>query len=351
LSFKFDQRTKDKVEIPLGAGLVGLAASEKRAVRVADVLKDARYICVNPETRSELVIPLIHQERAIGVLDLESPEAGYFTEEHERVLTLMASQIATAIENARLYEHVKRQESRMERELQFAREIQYHLISDEMPELQGLEISAEFKPARILGGDLYDFIPYEGSKLAIAVGDGAGKGAPAALYTAMTSGIIRTRATRQYTPAEMLVRVNWSLCQRRIEGRYMTLCYAVWDDIDHTLKIANAGLPKPVFCCDGKVELLEVSGVPLGLFQDVVYEERNLHLNPGDTVVFYSDGISEAMNAEDAEFGTERLLQTVRQHCTLEPAALKEKIFEAVRDFANGSPQRDDQAMVIVKAR
>jgi sigma-B regulation protein RsbU (phosphoserine phosphatase) len=351
LSFKFDQRTKDKVEIPLGAGLVGLAASEKKAVRVADVLKDARYICVNPETRSELVIPLIHQERAIGVLDLESLEPGYFTEEHERVLTLMASQIATAIENAQLYEHVKRQESQMERELQFAREIQYHLISDEMPELQGLEISAEFKPARILGGDLYDFIPYEGSKLAIAIGDGAGKGAPAALYSAMTSGIIRTRATRQYTPAEMLVRVNWSLCQRRIEGRYMTLCYAVWDDIDHTLKIANAGLPKPVFCSDGKVELLEVSGVPLGLFQDVVYEERNLHLNAGDTVVFYSDGISEAMNAEDAEFGTERLLQIVRQHCTLEPAALKGKIFEAVRDFANGSPQRDDQALVIVKAR
>lgn len=351
MSFKFDQRTQEKLEVSLGEGLVGLAAAEKRTVRVDNVLEDPRYICCNAATQSELVIPLIHQERAIGVLDLESQKPCNFTEEHEQVLTLLASQIATAIENARLYGRVAREESRMERELQFAREIQYHLISDEMPQMPGLEIAAEFKPARILGGDLYDFLPYEGSKLAIAVGDGAGKGAPAALYTAMTSGIIRTRATRQYAPAEMLKRVNWSLCQRRIEGRYMTLCYAVWDDAARTLTIANAGLPKPIYCHDGVVELVEVSGVPLGLFQDMVYEERKLTLKSGEMVVFYSDGISEAMNKEDAEFGTERLLHTIENHCTLDTVGMKDLIFRAVQDFSAGSPQRDDQAMVILKAR
>lgn len=351
LSFKFDQRIQDKLKIPIGNGLVGLAAADKKAVRVNDCHQDPRYICVNPETRSELVIPLLYKEHAIGVLDLESRRPGYFTEEHERVLTLLASQIATAIENARLYEHVARQEARMERELQFAREIQYHLVSDEIPHVNGLEIAAEFKPARILGGDLYDFLPYEGSKLAIAVGDGAGKGAPAALYSALTSGILRTRATRQYSPAEMLVRVNWSLCQRRIEGRYMTLCYAVWDDVSRSLTIANAGLPKPVFCREGRVELLDVSGVPLGLFQDVVYDERKLQLKPGDTLVIYSDGISEAMNREDAEFGTERLLNAIQNHCSLDPNNLKDIIFNAVHEFAAGSPQRDDQAIVILKAR
>jgi sigma-B regulation protein RsbU (phosphoserine phosphatase) len=350
MSFKFDRRSQEKLRIPVGEGLVGLAAAEKRPIRVNDVRKDPRYICVNPETRSELAIPLIYQERAIGVLDLESRQAGYFTVEHERVLTLLASQIATAIENARLYERVARQEARMERELQFAREIQYHLVSDEIPSVPGLEIAAEFKPARILGGDLYDFIPYDGSKLAIAIGDGAGKGAPAALYSAMTSGIIRTRATRQYSPSEMLVRVNSSLCQRMIEGRYMTLCYAVWDSLAHTLTIANAGLPKPIYCPAGKVELLDVSGVPLGLFQDVVYEERKLPLNSGETVVFYSDGISEAMNRDDEEFGTERLLRTIESHCTLDPESLKQIIFKAVNEFAGGSPQRDDQAVVILKA-
>lgn len=351
LSVKFDQRIQEKLRIPVGEGLVGLAAAEKRPVRVDDVLHDDRYICCNRETRSELVIPLIHKERAIGVLDLESRKLANFTVEDERVLTLFASQIATMIENARLYESVARQEARMEREMQFAREIQYHLVSDEIPQPQGLDIAAEFKPARILGGDLYDFLPYDGSKLAIAVGDGAGKGAPAALYSAMTSGIIRTRATRQYSPAEMLVRVNWSLCQRRIEGRYMTLCYAVWDGAGKTLAIANAGLPKPIYCHDNTVELLEVSGVPLGLFQDVVYEDRQLQLKPGETVVFYSDGISEAMNREDAEFGTERLLRTIEKHCNLDPAALKDILFEAVHEFAAGSPQRDDQTLVILKAR
>lgn len=351
MSFKFDQRTQEKLRVPLGEGLVGLAAAEKKAVRVDNVLEDPRYICCNRETRSEMVIPLIHKERAIGVIDLENRKPGYFTEEHERILTLLASQIATAIENARLYERVAKQEARMERELQFAREIQYHLVSDEIPHVDGVAIAAEFKPARILGGDLYDFLPYDGSKLAIAVGDGAGKGAPAALYSAMTSGIIRTRATRQYSPAEMLVRVNWSLCQRRIEGRYMTLCYAVWDSATRSLTIANAGLPKPIYCHDGTVELLDVSGVPLGLFNDVVYDERKLQLDSDETVVFYTDGISEAMNPGDDEFGTERLLETVKKHSDLDPTGLKNALFEAVREFASGSPQRDDQAVVILKAR
>ena len=349
MSFKFDQRTQEKLRVPLGEGLVGLAAAEKKAVRVDNVLEDPRYICCNTETRSEMVIPLIHKERAIGVIDLENRKPGYFTEEHEHILTLLASQIATAIENARLYERVAKQEARMERELQFAREIQYHLVSDEIPHMEGVAIAAEFKPAHILGGDLYDFLPYDGSKLAIAVGDGAGKGAPAALYSAMTSGIIRTRATRQYSPAEMLARVNWSLCQRRIEGRYMTLCYAVWDGTTRALTIANAGLPKPVYCHDGTVELLDVSGVPLGLFDDVVYDERKLQLDPDGTIVFYTDGISEAMNPGDDEFGTERLLETVRKHSDLDPTGLKNVLFEAVREFASGSPQRDDQAVVILK--
>ncbi|MBZ5534439.1 MAG: SpoIIE family protein phosphatase [Acidobacteriia bacterium] len=351
MSFKFDQRTQDKLRVPLGEGLVGAAAAEKRAIRVDNVLQDSRYLSCNSETRSELVIPLIHKDRAIGVLDLESGKQGYFTEEHEWILTLLASQIATAIENARLYERVARQEARMEREMQFAREIQYHLVSDEIPHLEGMEIAAEFKPAHILGGDLYDFLPYDGSKLAIAVGDGSGKGAPAALYSAMTSGIIRTRATRQYSPAEMLVRVNWSLCQRRIEGRYMTLCYAVWDESARTMIISNAGLPKPIFCHEGSAELVEVSGVPLGLFQDVVYDERKLAFAAGDTIVFYSDGISEAMNHEGEEFGTERLLETIKNQCHLDPAALKTILFETVREFAAGSPQRDDQTLVIMKAR
>ena len=351
MSFKFDQRTQEKLRVPLGEGLVGAAAAEKRSIRIDDVLQDPRYLSCNSETRSELVIPLIHKDRAIGVLDLESRKPGYFTEEHERILTLLASQIATAIENARLYERVAKQEARMEREMQFAREIQYHLVSDELPHLEGMEIAAEFKPAHILGGDLYDFLPYDGSKLAIAVGDGSGKGAPAALYSAMTSGIIRTRATRQYSPAEMLVRVNWSLCQRRIEGRYMTLCYAVWDEAARTMVISNAGLPKPIFCHEGAAELVEVSGVPLGLFQDVVYDERKLNFASGDTIVFYSDGISEAMNHESEEFGTERLLEAVKSQCHLDPDALKTVLFEAVREFAAGTPQRDDQTLVIMKAR
>ena len=137
--------------------------------------------------------------------------------------------MAVAIENARLYERVVAAEARLDRELKFAREIQSSLIPDRFPEIPGTSFWAEFRPARTLGGDLYDFFPYDDDKVAIAIGDVSGKGAPAALYAALASGILRTRAGRKYPPAEMLRLVNVSLRQRTIEGRFMSLCYAVYD--------------------------------------------------------------------------------------------------------------------------
>src|SRR5690349_13502999 len=162
-SLRFNESIHLKHEIPLGRGLIGTAAATKQAVLVPDVSKDPRYIEANPETRSELAIPLAYKGKVIGVLDLEHTRRGFFTEDHQRTMTTLAAQIAIAIENARLYEEIARQERRLERDLSMARELQFRLLPQSQPKLPNLEIAAKFSPARAIGGDLYDFLSYSNS--------------------------------------------------------------------------------------------------------------------------------------------------------------------------------------------
>ena len=193
-SQKFEEKIQLKHEILTGVGIVGEAAESKQAVLVPDVSKDPRYRMVNPETRSELAIPLIYKDKVIGVLDLEHTKRNFFTEDHQRTVTTLAAQVAIAIENARLYEEIAKQESRLDRDLSMARELQVRLLPQARPKLAHLEIAAKFSPARAIGGDLYDFVPYSQSRIAIAIGDVSGKGAPAAIYAALVSGILRSHA-------------------------------------------------------------------------------------------------------------------------------------------------------------
>ncbi|MEY2412578.1 MAG: phosphoserine phosphatase RsbU/P, partial [Acidobacteriaceae bacterium] len=225
---RFEEKIQLKHDIPVQSGVVGAAVQQRRAVLVPDVSKDSRYIQVNPETRSELAVPLIYKDRVIGVLDLEHTKRGFFTEDHKRTVTTLAAQVAIAIENARLYEQIERQEKRLERDLAMARELQFGLLPHSLPTLPNLEVAAKFAPARAIGGDLYDFVKYSQSRLAVIIGDVSGKGAPAAIYAALVSGILRSHAPIEPGPAEMLSAVNFSLSERRIEGQFVSIIYAVW---------------------------------------------------------------------------------------------------------------------------
>ena len=240
-SLRFQENIHLKHDIPLGKGIVGAAAESREAVLVKDVKKDPRYIETNPETRSELAVPLIYKDKVIGVLDLEHTRRGFFTEDHQRTITTLAAQIAIAIENARLYEEIARQERRLERDLALARELQFRLLPQSRPKLANLDIAAKFSPARAIGGDLYDFISYSQSRTALVIGDVSGKGAPAAIYAALVSGIIRSHAPIEPGPAEMLAAVNYSLAERRIEAQFVSVIYAVWDDANRTLAGGELG--------------------------------------------------------------------------------------------------------------
>ncbi len=261
-SLRFQESIHLKHDIPMGRGLVGVAAAEKTAVLVPDVSKDPRYVMANPETKSELAVPLIYKEKVIGVLDLEHTRRGFFTEDHKRTITTLAAQVAIALENARLYEQIAQQERRLDRDLSLARELQFRLLPQSMPKVAHLDVAARFSPARAIGGDLYDFVNYSLSRLGIVIGDVSGKGAPAAIYAALVSGILRSHAPIEPAPAEMLSAVNFSLAERRIEAQYVCLLYAVWDDQRRTLQVANSGLPRPLYVHDGKIEIIEATGLP-----------------------------------------------------------------------------------------
>ena len=253
MSLRQDERLPDKCTVTFGQGIVGGAADLRQTIVVSDVSADPRYILVNPETRSEMAVPLIYRDRVIGVLDLESSHPAYFTDEHVRIFSTLAPQIAIAIENARLYERVARSESRMERDLERAREIQLHLMPALCPVIPGLEVCARFQPARELGGDLYDFLSYGKDRHVLAVGDVSGKGAPAALYGAMTIGILRSLAPLKPAPPDMLRQLNVMLLERKIEGHFVTLAYSIWEPKTHTLRLSNAGMPLPLLVRHGKV--------------------------------------------------------------------------------------------------
>ncbi|MFZ1919364.1 MAG: SpoIIE family protein phosphatase [Terriglobales bacterium] len=350
-SQRFEQRMHLKHDISLGLGVVGYAAQAKEAVLVPDVTKNSRYIAVNPETRSELAVPLIYQEKVIGVLDLEHTRRNYFTEDHKRTLTTLAAQLAIAIENARLYEEIARQEKRLERDLALARELQFRLLPHSLPKMPHLDVQAKFVPARAIGGDLYDFLPYSLSRLGIAIGDVSGKGAPAAIYAALVSGILRSHAPIEPGPAEMLSAVNLSLAERRIAAQFVSIIYAVWDDERRTLLVANSGLPQPLYCHDGKIETIEATGLPLGLFDEADYDEFTFKAKPGDMFVFFSDGILDARNRHGQSFGPERVQEIVAGCADQTPDCVVSNIFRAVTEHAAGVEAFDDQTVVAIKVK
>jgi len=350
-SERFEQRLHLKHDIPLGRGVVGYAAQAKEAVLVPDLSKSSRYIAKNPETRSELAAPLIHKEKVIGVLDLEHTRRGYFTDDHKRTLTTLAAQLAIAIENARLYEQVALQEHRLERELALARELQFHLLPHSLPQLPNLSVQAKFVPARAIGGDLYDFVPYSLSRLGIAIGDVSGKGAPAAIYAALVSGILRSHAPIEPGPAEMLSAINLSLAERRIAAQFVSIIYAVWDDEQRTLLVANSGLPRPLYCHDGKIEMIDATGLPLGLFDEADYDEFTFKTKPGDMFVFFSDGILDARDRNGQSFGRERVEAIIAGCADQTPDCVVANIFAAVTEHAAGVEAFDDQTVVAIKVK
>jgi phosphoserine phosphatase RsbU/P len=353
----FAMRCNDSIpartRVPLHKGLSGTAAGQRRVLRVHDVNEDPRYIrCeTGVDARSEIVVPLLMQDRLIGVLDLESKEPRAFTLEHERMLSTLGSYVAVALENARLYEEALQNERRLRTDLDTAREIQRQLLPTGAREVPGLDLAAAYVPARELGGDFYDFLPYGEGRLAIALGDVSGKGTAAALYGSLAIGTIREIVVdHACDPSCMLGLLNQRLHNTRLDSRFIAMLFGVYDAASRRLTLSNAGSPYPLLVHDGHVLSIRLEGVPLGLLPGTQYDESSLDLLPGDVVVFASDGILESANASDEEFGLHRLsgvLSAISPHDSAR--AIAERILAETDDHGAGTAPHDDRTLVVLR--
>lgn len=347
-ALRFGERFYPVDLIPVERGIVGAAIAERRPVNVPNVRKDPRYHQINEETCSELAVPLIYKSKVIGVLDIEHTRANYFTEDHVRALSTLAAQIAIAIENAQLYQRVALQEQKLEHDLEMAREVQLRLLPQALPRLRHAELAARFLPARTIGGDLYDYLRYDDLHGALAIGDVSGKGAAAALYGAVVSGALRSLAGLRPSPAAMLQALNGSLHERHLDSQYVTMLYTVWNDENLTLQIANAGSVQPILCRDSEIEPVRVEGFPLGMFPVAQYEEISISMRPGDSIYFFSDGISDAENDAEESFG-DRLTDAIARHRHLPAEEAVEAIFTEVQDFQGDCERFDDETLIALR--
>ena len=353
-ALRYEESIPARLNLHLHEGLTGSAAAQRATLRVNDVLADPRYIRVEAgiDARSELVVPLLRQDRLIGVIDLESAAPNAFSAQNERMLTTLSPFLAAALENSRLYEEAAESQRRLQNDLDTAREIQMQLLPTGAREVPGLDLAAAYTPARDLGGDFYDFLPYGEGKLALALGDVSGKGTAAALYGSLAIGMLREHVvTHNCPPAEMLATLNDRLQGGRLDARYIAMLFAVYDAPNRRLKIANAGCPYPLLLRNGQVTELHLEGVPLGLFPGTEYDEQSFDLQHGDVVLFASDGIVESDNAQGEDFGPDRLAAILSATTPIDTARqISDRILAATDAHSgpNWAPH-DDRTLLVLR--
>jgi len=353
-AMRFQDAIPMRAQMPLHQGITGAAAAERRTIRVVDVRLDPRYLrCESDvEVRSELVVPLLLQDRLIGVLDLESTEPHAFTAEHERLLNILGTYIAVALENARLFEEAHDIQVRLQNDLETAREVQRQLLPSGAREVPGLDLATAYVPARELGGDFYDLLPFGVGRLAIANGDVSGKGTAAALYGSLAIGILRELVhDREASASELLELLNIRLLAARLDARYIAMQFAIYDAALRELSIANAGGTLPLLIRNGVVSEIKVTGMPVGLLPEAEFDEVRLSLLPGDVVVFASDGIHESMNKDQEEFGIERLKSVLATVVPADPGyTVAQRIVKATDEHTGpGRAPHDDRTLLVLR--
>ncbi|HYP13636.1 MAG TPA: SpoIIE family protein phosphatase [Bryobacteraceae bacterium] len=352
LRHRFSERYDQRVSldnIALGAGITGAAAEKRETIRVHDISTDPRYIASHSDIRSEVAVPLIVHDRVIGVMDVESDRLAFFTDDHLRTLALLAPQIANSVENARLYEELAQRERRMEMDLKAARRVQSILLPREAPHLAGLQIAIGWRPAREVSGDLFDFFEQTKNVAVIAFGDSSGKGAAAALYGALVSGLLRSMARKMQSPAALMKGLNDVLLERRVDAQYVTLLLMLWDAKKREMLLSNAGAVTPLICRDGQRVDVKAQGIPLGLLGDREYDDVKVKMKPGDVLVLYSDGVQDQLSPANEEYGERKLFHAVKEGCKLMPQELVASIFADIDAHTSGGPMNDDQSLIILK--
>ena len=347
----YDIEDLTELRLKIGEGIIGNVALTGEPVISPDVRHDPRYINAREETRSEMVAPIISNDEVIGVFDLESDRLNAYTVDDLQVLLLLASQVAIIIEKVMLHEQLV-EKKRLEGQLEVARQVQLELLPAQDPELEGFDISAYNFPTEEVSGDYYDWVRIYEDQIGFVVADVSGKGVPAALLMAFLRASLRAAIHIGYAPHISMAKVNYLLWESIERNQFVTAFYSVLDASNRTLVYTNAGHSPPLLLeTDGSARFIERGGLPLGMFRDTRYYEYYLSLEPGQVLVLYTDGVTEATNKDGEEYGVERLEQAVRAGRHLSAREMIDFIHRDVLKWTDGQGAGDDITFFIIKAK
>src|SRR6185436_4328682 len=345
----YPEGSESAFDLQIGQGIVGWVAKSGQPVIVPDVRRDPRYVAARPGTRSELAAPLMVEGRVVGVFNLESDHEDAYHEGHLELLVAFASQAALAVERARTArDRVERR--RFEKELAIARDIQRSFLPAEAPRIPGFDLAGTSISHDQVGGDYFDYIAVSDTKVGLAIADVSGKGIPAALLMAGFRMSLLAEIRNEFAIRAVMRKVNLLLYESTERDRFVTAFYGLLDWRNSVVTFANAGHNPPLLLrVDGTTESLIEGGVALGVLEDARYEERPIALGHGDILVLYTDGVSEAENEHNDQFGPERIEQIVRANPGHNARELTQDIVAAVLDWAGERGPHDDLTLLVVK--
>ncbi len=337
-----------------GMSLTGWMLKNQEPLLINELTKDERFKGIERESqkiRSLLAVPLKLKNKMIGVLCLFNKKEGLdFTTDDQRLLSIIAIQSAQTIENARLYEEEVKLLA-LEEDLRIAREIQQSLLPKSDPIIEGMELTGLSLPAKQVGGDYYDFIQIDDNHLGLAIADVSGKGTPAALLMANLQACLRGQALTNRSVKDTVAQSNFMLSRFMDAGKFITLFYGILDLKDKTFTYTNAGHNLPFLLHPGgDLKTLEKGGLILGISDRSAYEEEAVQLSPGDLLLLYTDGITEATNEKGEMYEKERLLQLLKSNLSLSVKDLSRRIVDSVVAFQGTGPQEDDITLLLLKA-
>lgn len=338
------------LHLKLGEGIIGHVAVIRQPIISPDVRKDPLYINARGKTRSEMVAPIISNDEVMGVFDLESDELDAYSDDDLEVLMMLASQVAIIIEKVMLHEQLV-EKKRLEGQLEVARQVQLELLPPRDPSLEGFDISAYNFPTEEVSGDYYDWVRIYDDQIGLVVADVSGKGVPAAILMAFLRAGLRAATHIGYSPHISMAKVNYLLWESIERNQFVTAFYGVLDAQNRTLAYSNAGHNPPLLMdAQGNSSFLERGSLPLGMFRDTRYHEYYLTLEPGETLVLYTDGATEALSLSGEEFGRERLAQAVRASMNLSAKELIAAMDRDVNAWTGGLGATDDMTFFVIKA-
>ena len=335
----------------MGEGFLGTVAQSGKAIISPDVSKDTRYFAARDLTKSEMVAPIISNDRVIGVFDLESDHIDAYSEDDLAILQLLTSQVAIIIEKVRLHDQVV-EKKRIEAQLEIARKVQHELLPADDPVVDNFDISAYIFPAEEVSGDYYDWVDIFDDQIGIVVADAVGHGIPAALLMAFLRASLRAGIQVGYAPHIAFSKVSNLLRDSIDDNQFITAIYGILDSTNKTFVFSNAGHNPPLLIKpDGEYRFVEYGDMPLGMFDDIHYHQHFIRFEEGQIMVIYTDGITEAANPNGEEYGNDRFAKRVLDGIDLSAKEMIQHIRNGVADFTERKTLDDDCTLFIVKAR